>query len=129
MSKIPEDVLFKVSLEAGLIPCKGAWIGTTEQIRSAAEKLGLTTKEYCEELGAYRKDLMNELTRHWSELVKQVHYVIAYFIHANDLSDSEAEEDIEAALDQFAKKCGLPEHDWNAEYEELYGNSREENPD
>ena len=129
MSNIPEDVLFKVSLEVGLRPCKGAWIATPEQIRAAAEKLGLTTKEYCEELGAYRKALMAELTRHWSELIKKVHYVIAYFIHANDLSDSEAEEDIEAALDQFAKKCGLPEHDWNAEYEELYGNSREENPD
>lgn len=58
----------------------------------------------------------------WNELLKKVHYVIAYFIHANDLSDSEAEEDIEFALDQFAKKHGLPEHDWDAEYEEQYGN-------
>ena len=63
---------------------------------------------------------MNELTQDWNELVKKVHYVIAYFIHANDLSDSEAEEGIEFALDQFAKKHGLPEHDWDAEYEEIY---------
>lgn len=89
MSKIPEDVLFKVSLEAGLSPCKGSWIGTPEQVRSAAEKLGLSVKEYSEELGAFRKALMDELTQHWIELVKKVHYVIAYFIHANDLSDSE----------------------------------------
>ncbi len=65
---------------------------------------------------------MNELTQDWNELVKKIHYVIAYFIHANDLSDSEAEEDIEFALDQFAKKIGLPEHDWDTEYEEQYGN-------
>jgi hypothetical protein len=58
----------------------------------------------------------------WNELVKKVHYVIAYFIHANDLSDSEAEEDIEFALDQFAKKNGLPEHDWDTDYEDQYGN-------
>ncbi|WP_295001970.1 hypothetical protein [uncultured Fibrobacter sp.] len=121
MSKIPEDVLFKVSLEAGLRPCKGSWIGTPEQVMAAAEKLGLSAKEYGEELGAYRKALMDELTQHWSELVKKVHYVIAYFIHANDLSDSEAEEDIEFSLDQFARKCGLPEHDWDTDYEEQYG--------
>lgn len=64
---------------------------------------------------------MSELTQDWNELVKKVHYVIAYFIHANDLSDSEAEEDIEFALDQFAKKNGLPPHDWDTEYEEQYG--------
>lgn len=126
MSKIPEDILFKASLEAGLSPCKGSWIGTSEQVRAAAEKLGLSVKEYSEELGAYRKALMDELTQHWIELVKKVHYVIAYFIHANDLSDSEAEEDIEFALDQFAKKCGLPEHDWNAEYEDQYGDSQDD---
>lgn len=121
MSKIPEDVLFKASLEAGLSPCKGSWIGTPEQVRSAAEKLGLTVKEYSEELCAYRKAVMNKLTQDWNDLVKKVHYVIAYFIHANELSDSEAEEDIKVALGQFAKKCGLPEHDWDAEYEDQYG--------
>jgi len=120
-----EDVLFKVSLEAGLRPCKGSWIGTPEQVMAAAEKLGLSAKEYGEELGAYRKALMDELTQHWSELVKKVHYVIAYFIHANDLSDSEAEEDIESALDQFSRKCGLPEHDWDTDYEELYAEKDE----
>lgn len=129
MSRIPEDVLLKVSLEVGLRPCKGAWIGTTEQIRAAAEKLGLTTKEYDEELGAYRKALMDELTRHWSELVKKVHYVIAYFIHSNDLSTSEAEEEICFAMDEFAKKCGLPEHPWDDDYEELYAEKDETGPD
>lgn len=129
MSKIPEDVLFKASLEAGLSPCKGSWIGTPEQVRAAAEKLGLTAMEYTEELGAHKKAIMNELTQHWNELVKKVHYVIAYFIHANDLSDSEAEEDIEFALDQFAKKCGLPVHDWDTEYEELYAEKDETSQD
>jgi hypothetical protein len=28
--------------------------------------------------------------------------------------------DISFALDQFAKKHGLPEHDWDTEYEEIY---------
>ena len=121
MSKIPGDVLYKVSLEAGMYPCKGIWIGTQEQIMDAAEKLGLTSKELCEELDAYRTLIMKDLNLHWSELVKKVHYVIDYFIHANDLSDSEAEENIEFALDQFAFKCGLPKHDWDTEYEDQYG--------
>lgn len=126
MSKIPEDVLFKVSLEAGLSPCKGSWVGTPEQVKSAAEKLGLTAMEYGEELGAYKNAIMNELTQHWNELVKKVHYVIAYFIHANDLSDSEAEEDIEFALDQFAMKCGLQKHDWETDYEDQYGEPQDD---
>lgn len=65
----------------------------------------------------------------WYELVKRLHYVIAYFIHANDLSTSEAEEEICFALDKFAKENGLPVHDWDTEYEDQYGNSGEENPD
>ena len=57
----------------------------------------------------------------WQELCKRLHYVIAYFIHANDLSTSEAEEEICFAMDEFAKKNGLPEHDWDTDYEEQYG--------
>lgn len=57
----------------------------------------------------------------WEKLCERIHYVIAYFIHANDLSTSEAEEEICFALDKFAKKNGLPEHDWDTEYEEQYG--------
>lgn len=65
----------------------------------------------------------------WEELCKRLHYVIAYFIHANDLSTSEAEEEICFAMKRFAEKTGLPAHDWDTDYEEQYGNSGEENPD
>lgn len=57
----------------------------------------------------------------WEALCSRLHYVIAYFIHANDLSTSEAEEEICFAMDQFAKKNGLPKHDWDTDYEEQYG--------
>lgn len=61
----------------------------------------------------------------WEELCKRLHYVIAYFIHANDLSTSEAEEEICFAMDQFAKKNGLPEHPWDDDYEDLYAEKDE----
>ena len=56
----------------------------------------------------------------WKELCKKLHYVIAYFIRANDLSTSEAEEEICFAMDKFAKKNHLPVHDWDTDYESLY---------
>lgn len=62
----------------------------------------------------------------WEELCKRLHYVIAYFIHANDLSTSEAEEEICFAMDQFAKKNGLPEHPWDDDYEDLYAENSSE---
>lgn len=65
----------------------------------------------------------------WEELCKRLHYVIAYFIHANDLSTSEAEEEICFAMDQFAKKTGLPAHDWDTDYEELYAEKDETSQD
>lgn len=57
----------------------------------------------------------------WEALCKRLHYVIAYFIHANDLSTSEAEEEICFAMDKFAKVNNLPVHDWDTDYEEQYG--------
>lgn len=65
----------------------------------------------------------------WEELCKMVHYSIEYGVNCNDLSSHELAENITFALDRFAKKNGLPEHDWDAGYEEKYGNSGEENPD
>jgi len=62
----------------------------------------------------------------WKELCKKLHYVIAYFIHANDLSTSEAEEEICFAMDKFAKENHLPLHDWETEYETLYAEKEEE---
>ncbi len=63
---------------------------------------------------------MNELTQDWNELVKTVHHAFAYGLESNDMTHGEVISDISFALDQFAKKCGLPEHDWDAEYEEIY---------
>ena len=63
----------------------------------------------------------------WDELCKRLHYVIAYFIHANDLSTSEAEEEICFAMDKFAKQNGLPAHDWDTDYETLYAEDTAEN--
>lgn len=126
MSKIPEDVLFRASLEAGLIPCKGCWEGTAEQVRDAAKKLGLTVEEYSEALGANRKALIRELTQHWSELVKKVHYAFAYGLECNDMTHGEVEDEIAFALDRFALMCGLPKHDWDTEYEKQYGETQED---
>ena len=65
----------------------------------------------------------------WEELCKRIHYVIAYFIHANDLSTSEAEEEICFAMDKFAKVNNLPVHDWDTEYEEQYGDAENSSED
>lgn len=56
----------------------------------------------------------------WEELVKMVHHAFAYGLQCNDMTHSEVQDDIAFALDRFAKKYGLPEHDWEAEYEDLY---------
>lgn len=50
MKNIPGHVLFKATIESGLTPCKGFWMGTPEQVRAAAKKLG-----YSEELKTHRK--------------------------------------------------------------------------
>ena len=58
----------------------------------------------------------------WYELVKQVHHAFAYGLECNDMTHGEVEEAIAFALDQFAKKCGLPVHDWDTtDYEDQYG--------
>lgn len=57
----------------------------------------------------------------WKELCKQVHHAFAYGLECNDMTHGEVEEDIAFAMDQFAKKCGLPVHDWDTGYEEQYG--------
>ena len=57
----------------------------------------------------------------WDELIKTVHHAFAYGLECNDMNHGEVEEDIAFALDRFAKKNGLPEHDWDTEYEDQYG--------
>lgn len=57
----------------------------------------------------------------WEELCKMVHHAFEYGFHCNDMNHGEVEDDISFALDRFAKKNGLPEHDWSADYEETYG--------
>lgn len=66
------------------------------------------------------------IRKSWAELVKAVHYNIEYGINCNDLSSHELAENIEFALDKFARENGLPEHDWDTGYEEKYGESRTE---
>lgn len=55
MKNIPGHVLFKATIESGLTPCKGSWVGTPDQVRDAAKKLGLSVKEYSAELITHRK--------------------------------------------------------------------------
>lgn len=57
----------------------------------------------------------------WEELVKTVHHAFEYGLHCNDMTFGEIESDISGAVDKFAKKNGLPEHDWDTDYEEQYG--------
>lgn len=69
------------------------------------------------------------MRKSWAELIKAVHYSIEYGVNCNDLSSHELAENIESALDKFAKENGLSVHDWETEYEQQYGNHEEENTD
>ena len=62
----------------------------------------------------------------WDELIKIVHHAFAYGLECNDMTHEEVKEDIALALDKFAKKNGLPDHDWETEYEDLYGERHED---
>lgn len=90
---------------------------------TAIEGLEKAWEEYARETGTailpYKR--CESSIGDWEELCKRLHYVIAYFIHANDLSTSEAEEEICFAMDKFAKGNNLPVHDWDTDYEELNG--------
>lgn len=55
----------------------------------------------------------------WKELLKTVHHAFEYGFHCNDMTEGEMEEDISFALNKFAKENGLPEHDFDQEYEEI----------
>ena len=65
----------------------------------------------------------------WEELCKMVHHAFEYGFHCNDMTHGEVEEDISFALDRFAKKNGLPKHDWDADYEETYGDAQNSSED
>lgn len=63
------------------------------------------------------------MDKDFEELYKTVHHAFAYGLEANDMTLGEVQDDIAFALDQFAKKHGLPAHDWDTEYETLYEES------
>ena len=65
--------------------------------------------------------LLKDIQKDWLALCKIVHHAFAYGLECNDMTHGEVEEDIAFALDRFAKKNGLPEHPWDIEYEDLYG--------
>jgi len=98
---------------------------------SAVEGLDKLWADYARETGVailpYNRCETN--IEDWEALCKRLHYVIAYFIHANDLSTSEAEEEICFAMDEFAERAGLPAHDWDTDYEELYAEKDETSQD
>ena len=66
------------------------------------------------------KDLKSE----WDYVVKMVHHAFEYGFHCNDMTFGEIEDDIAFALDKFAKAAGFPEHDWDADYEEMYSDDK-----
>lgn len=92
---------------------------------SALDGLGKYWEDYSKETGVsilpYNR--CEPSIYDWEELVKMVHYSIEYGVNCNDLSSHELAENITFALDRFAKKNGLPAHDWDADYEEKYGNT------
>ena len=49
----------------------------------------------------------------WQELINQVKRVIEYGLHCNDMTYGEIEDDICFALEEYAKKNGLPEPEWD----------------
>ena len=61
----------------------------------------------------------------WKELCKTVHHTFAYGLEANDMTHDEVIGDISHALDRFAKQAGFGEHDWDTEYEDLYGGNED----
>ena len=50
----------------------------------------------------------------FEELCKTVHHAFEYGFQCNDIS---------FALNKFARENNLPEHDFDADYEEQYGNN------
>lgn len=91
--------------------------------RSAVEGLERAWVDYANETGTAilpYNDPVRDIGA-WEELVKTVHHAFEYGLHCNDMTFGEIEEDISFALDKFAKKNGLPVHDWDTDYEEQYG--------
>lgn len=91
--------------------------------RSAVEGLERAWVDYANETGTAilpYNDPVRDIGA-WEELVKTVHHAFEYGLHCNDMTFGEIEDDISFALDKFAKKNGLPVHDWDADYEEQYG--------
>ena len=48
----------------------------------------------------------------WKEAVSRLKYNIEYFLHCNDLSKNDFEDDITFIFDKLAKDNGEPEIDW-----------------
>ena len=98
---------------------------------SAVEGLDKLWEDYAKETGTailpYNR--CDTSIEDWEELCKMVHHAFEYGFHCNDMTHGEVEDDISFALDRFAKKNGLPEHDWDADYEETYGDAENSSED
>ena len=55
---------------------------------------------------------------YWNEAIQIVKDTIEYGLHCNDLNFQEIEDNIHLAFDQMAKDNGMPEIDWEYQYEE-----------
>lgn len=90
---------------------------------TAVEGLEKAWADYAEETGTailpYKR--CEPSIEDWEELCKTVHHAFEYGFHCNDMTLGEVEEDIAFALDEFARGTNLPVHDWDADYEETYG--------
>lgn len=98
--------------------------------RSAVEGLERAWVDYANETGTAilpYNDPVRDIGA-WEELVKTVHHAFEYGLHCNDMTFGEIEEDISFALDKFAKENGLPVHDWDTDYEDLYAEKDETGP-
>lgn len=74
---------------------------------------------------AFLKDIQKD----WLALCKAVHHAFAYGLECNDMTHGEVISDISFAMDEFAKKNGLPEHPWDDDYESLYAEEEETSQD
>lgn len=70
---------------------------------------------------ATENDEKKLMAESWEDLCKTVHHAFAYGLESNDMTHGEVIEDISFALSLFASTYHLPDHDWDTDYEELYG--------
>lgn len=62
----------------------------------------------------------------FEELCKTIHHAFAYGLESNDMTHGEVISDISFALNKFAKENNIPEYDFDADYNDLYGESNDD---